>query len=621
MIRQSLVRFHRIWRSRLSVNQALRRLGLSLVLVVLFLAAAALPPAIAQLPSVINPLAANPSLEQQARGQYEAGNFAEAIVLWQQLVEHFKTVGDAVGEVMALSNLSLTYQQLGRWKEAKEAIVASLAKVQNSTLETQSSSSLLAQALDVQGRLQLVQGNANAALETWQQAARLYTQLNEPVQLTQNHINQAQALQTLGNYRQAQKLLQDANQTLQVAPDSLLKATGLRSLGNLLRATGDLEVSGQVLQQSLAVAQKLSNPQAIAETFLSLGNTARASRNEPRSSIQTPATESEQHAKQALQEALQAYQRAAAIAPTLLTRIQAQLNQFSLLVDAEQWQAAITLQPQLQSQLDSLSPSRATAYATVNYVKSLLKLSRHSQQSTWQKDAARRLATAAQQAKQLEDSQAEAYALGMLGTVYEQNQQFSEAQQLTQQALQLSQGLGTSDSHYRWQWQLGRLLWTKGDVKGAITAYRGAIQTLQSLRLNLVAMNPELQFSFRDDVEPVYRQFVELLLQPEEPSQANLYQARQTIELLQLAELDNFLRQACLQPRKEIDAIVQQEAVFYPIILKQRLEVILKLPGQSELHHHVVSIAQSEVEQTLDTLRQNLRKPYSLQTIQSLSGQ
>ena len=42
--------------------------------------------------------------------------------------------------------------------------------------------------------------------------------------------------------------------------------------------------------------------------------------------------------------------------------------------------------------------------------------------------------------------------------------------------------------------------------------YADAVDTLQDLRQDLVALSPDVQFSFREQVEPVYRQFVQLLL-------------------------------------------------------------------------------------------------------------
>ncbi|MEH2395762.1 MAG: hypothetical protein V7K21_30340 [Nostoc sp.] len=192
------------------------------------------------------------------------------------------------------------------------------------------------------------------------------------------------------------------------------------------------------------------------------------------------------------------------------------------------------------------------------------------------------LSPAIEQARSLQDQRTESYALGILAEVYEQTQQWSDAQNLTQQALLMAQAINAQDIGYRWQWQLGRLLKAKGDTEGAIAAYNEAVNSLQYIRNDLAAVNSEVKFSFRDEVEPVYRELVDLLLQPEEnsqPNQVNIEKASKTIELLQVAELDNFFRNTCLnaqiQSKKQDQTAI---TVIYPFILPDRLEVILQLP-------------------------------------------
>ncbi len=293
-----------------------------------------------------------------------------------------------------------------------------------------------------------------------------------------------------------------------------------------------------------------------------------------------------------------------------------------LQVETGKWSTAQTLLPTIQFELATLPPSRKTIYAQINFAQSLAR------GGGYLRTSAQILATSVEQAKSLGDQRAEAYALGSLGGVYEQTQQLSNAQSLTQQALILSQAINAPDISYLWQWQLGRLLKAQGDIKRAIAAYTESVNTLKSLRSDLVAINPEIQFSFRDQVEPIYRQLVDLLLQSEGtsvPSQANLVQARFVIESLQLAELDNFFRVACLQGKPvQIDQVVDRDdptaAVLYPIILPDRLAVILKLPNQP-LRYYQTTLAQSEVESQLEELRQKLTKPYTLREVQSLSKQ
>jgi CHAT domain-containing protein len=572
-----------------------------------------LPPVFAQVqevaPSVQSLL--NPSqLLQQGRTLFEAEQFADAAKVWQQAAQVYQSQGDKLNQAQAFSFMSLAYQQLGQWEEASEAIASSLQLLKDDRRPTLDSQLILARTLNTQGHLQLALGQAQQALTTWQQAAATYAQAGNETGITGSLINQVQALQNLGFYRRANKTLTELEQTLQNQPDSLLKATGLRSLGNALRAVGDLDKSRRVLQQSLTLAQKLKSPQEIATAWVSLGTTAQAQQD-------TPA-------------ALKFYQQAEAASTSPTTRIQAQLNQLSLLLETKSWSTAIALWSQIQPEIANLPPSRTAVYARINFAQSLSRLKQTSDPysaPSWS-EIGQLLATAVQQAKSIKDTRAEAYALGHLGGLYEQTQQLSSAQDLTRQALNLAQTINASDIAYRWQWQLGRLLKAQGNIKEAISNYTEAVNTLQSLRSDLVAINPDVQFSFRESVEPVYRQFVDLLLQSpsgEMPNQQNLVQARAVIESLQLAELDNFFQVACLAGEPvQIDQVIDKDdptaAVIYPIILPDRLDVILKLPNLA-LRHYKTTVAQSEVEKLLEELRQKLTKPYTLRETQSLSKQ
>ncbi|GAA6617174.1 CHAT domain-containing protein [Scytonema sp. NUACC26] len=541
---------------------------------------------------------------QQGKALYEAGRFAEVLKVLEQEAAAFQASGDKLNEAMTLSNLSLVYQQLGQWTQAEKAITQSLNLLKNGDNSKQRFA-IFAQALDVQGRLQLAQGQTQAALSTWQEAAKIYKQIGDEAALTRNRINTTQAMQALGLYRQASKILTDLEPTLTSSPDSQLKATGLRSLGNILKVVGDLNTSRKVLEQSLAIAQRIQSSTATGDTLLSLGNTALAQRKMQLSLDYKAEAEIETQA------ALKYYQQAAVVAPPA-TRIQAQLNQLSLLVEKEQISAALALTSQIQPEINKLPPSRMTVYTQINFAENLTRLKKKSSANnpSWL-DIAQILSTALKQARSLKDRRAESYALGTLGGLYEQTKQLSEAQNLTKQALIIAQTLAPQDIAYQWQWQLGRLLKAQGDIPGAIAAYDEAFKTLESLRSDLVA-NPEIQFSFRESVEPVYRELVDLRLQSQgnpETIQYNLTQARNAIESLQLAELNNFFRSPCVEPRVEIDTVVQQDkksAIMYPIILPDRIEVILTLPEQKELRKYTTLVPQEKVESTIQDLRKSL---------------
>jgi CHAT domain-containing protein len=527
-------------------------------------------------------------LVQQGTNFYEAGQFAEAISIWKRAVDAFAAKGDKLGQAMALSNLSLTYQQLGQWEEAGDAIRGAIAALNAQSLfllkNSNSASNILAQTLNIQGRLQLSLGQTEQAIDTYQRAANLYKQVGDQTGLVRSLINQSQALQGLGLYHRALKILNSVNDELNAQPDSIVKAAGLRSLGNTLLIVGDIEQAEKILQQSLEIAQKLNAKQGIAETLLSLGNAARARQNIP---------------------AALTYYEQAETTPSSNTQLQARLNRFSLLLEEKQLSTAQKLLPIIQNNLAN-PPSRTSVYARINLAQTLLKFG--NELSINAPDIAQILVKAVQEAKSLQDLRAESFALGNLGTLYEKNQQVIQAQDLTQQALLLAQQIKAVDISYRWQWQLGRLLKTQKNLPGAIAAYQEAFSTLQSLRSDLVAVNPEVQFSFRDSVEPVYRQYVDVLLQV--PGEKNLVQARNTIEALQLAELDNFFRDACLNvQRVDIDRVDDPNAaVVYPIILEDRIELILSLPGKP-LRHYTTPKSQTEINPILVDLPTLLQSP------------
>ncbi|MGB7439980.1 MAG: CHAT domain-containing protein [Coleofasciculaceae cyanobacterium] len=544
-----------------------------------------------------------PTLLAQGQTYYDAGLLTEAASTWQQAAKLYKQVGDSLHQALSLNYLSLAYQDLGRWEEAEVAIAQSL-----NLLQTQDNAATLAQVLNTQGSLQLATGKGEAALKTWQEAELAYAQVGDEMGVLGSKINQAQAWQSLGMFRRSQNLLAKVEQELKTKPNSHLKATGLRSLGLVWQAVGDLKASEHILEESLTVAQNLNSPDDASAALFGLGNTARGLGD--------------------IENALDYYQKAAAISESPLNKIEAQLNQLKLLVDYQYFTKAEKLLPAIESNLAQLPPSRDAIYAQVNLTESLIELLESQNLTLQQKkqlpdqpQIAQILTQAFQAAKTLNDPRAESLALGTLGKLYEQNSQWSDAQTLTQQALILSNSINAADISYQLQWQIARILTQKGEIEGAIAANQQAFELLQSLRGNLVAMNQDVRFSFQEQIEPIYRHLVSILLHS--PSQDNLKRARKVIESLQLAELENFFRTPCLNVKAEqIDTVIEKNdqaaAVIYPIILPDRLAIILSLPGQP-LTQYSTKLPQEEIEKTISSFRQTMALSFPQNRIFQLS--
>ncbi|MEM9217379.1 MAG: CHAT domain-containing protein [Cyanobacteria bacterium P01_F01_bin.150] len=382
--------------------------------------------------------------------------------------------------------------------------------------------------------------------------------------------------------------------------------------------------------------------------------------------------------------AVDAYAQSAQLTSRSTTRIRAQLNQLNLQIALNQFPNESTLE-RLETELDQLPTGRFAIDAKVNLAHSLmclphgqappgqLSMSRMNLETQrnlsenrtpnvgWAKDArmcppntlmgtpigphsfcpsyigmlfarnvfdAEALLVAAQrEAKGLGDRIAESYALGTLGHLYEQQGKVASAKTTTQAAIQKIQALRANEIAYQWHWQMGRLLQQETGVNQRtriLQSYDIAFQLLQSLRQDLTALNTDVQFSFRQTIEPFYRQYAQTLLKT--PTAADLSQARIVIESLQLAELDNFFQDACSTAQPElVDQIAQTQdptsAILYPIILPDSIEIVAKLPGEATLTHLSVPASGAEVRATLRQLRSQLTEPHLIRAAQQTSQQ
>ncbi|WP_071189503.1 CHAT domain-containing protein [Trichormus sp. NMC-1] len=548
---------------------------------------------------------------QQARILYDAGKFPEVVFLLQQAATGFKNQGDFLNQGIVLSNLAATFGQLGQWEQAEENINSSLSLLKSQT-PTSKQQRILAQSLDIQGQLQLERGKIQDALDTWIMSAKIYKQLGAKERIIQSQINQSLALQSLGLYpRACQTLLLSLNlETSTCEVDSATLATwknqsfslqniqSINALGHVLRVLGQLHESQEVLNLGLQAAEKLSLPQIAAEVYLNIGNTARAFANQPGLN--------KQQKNQYQENSLAAYINSAQLATRQNTQIQALLNRLSLFTNLQNWQEAQTLWLTLKPQINQIYNNQTGIYSQINLVESLIKLAIHYSESFTEIEQI--LNRAYQQAQNLGTPRTQAYILLTQGRLSELQKQWKRAENYTTQALNLAPSFEYPDIAYQLFWQLGRIQQLQKNTEGAISQYTQSIKILGSLRGDLVTVNPDVQFSFRESVEPIYRELVGLLLQEESPNQAKLQQARQIIESLQLAELDNFFRDACADAKpKLIDQIDPTAAVIYPIILNDRLEVILSIPGKP-LRKYTTNQPQAELKNAIKQARISLRR-------------
>jgi CHAT domain-containing protein/lipopolysaccharide biosynthesis regulator YciM len=549
--------------------------------------------AIAKTTPLVSSIGSNTQF-QQGLSHYQNGNFTAAAEEWEEAVNLAQTRQSPLDEALALNYLTLAYQELGQYDTAQARLDRGLNLIKGADQANQAAV-LLARLLNTQGSLRLSQGKADQALESWQKSAAFYRQFEDRVGETGSLINQAQAEQSLGYFLRARNTLTQAEQMIARQPQPDLRLTMALNLSQTLTQIGEFERATAILAAAKGVAKTNHLDHQMAMVLIGQGNLA--------------------YAQQQMPEALDAFEQAIEKSDRPQIQIKANLNRLHILIAQQAWTQAQTLAISLREVIHQQPPSHKNLAQRLQLSERQIALHLATQTPSVL-EIAQDLNQAIQQSRQTQDLRLESFAVGYLGRLYEMTQQWTEAERTTTQALSLAMKANADESCYRWKWQLGRILKAQGKSEQALVSYREAVNLLQGLRQDLVAVSSDLQYSFRDQVEPVYREYVDLLLQPRagggSPQVEVLKTAQQVIESLRLAELSYFLRSSCLEDRRRplTPLIEPGTALLYPIVLENRVVTLLGLPDGS-LQLMSQSVTKKQVEATVEQLRTALEKPYT----------
>ncbi len=486
-------------------------------------------------------------------------------------------------------------------------------------------------------RLQIELGEANKAIKTCDLAIINYQKTNHILGIKRSQLYQTYALQQIGfNPLACQKVIQilninedncqaltkqniDDNLKL-IDTENIITIEAWRTLGEILRNMGQFSLSKTILEQLLEPLDQNSN--LSSKISLSLGNIYQALGDLERERITVPKYSyiPWQHqplilpksAKKYYQKADTAYKNASQ-SLVLQTQIKTTLNRIQLFLLNNDPQSAKRLHDELN--LSQLPLTQFRIHAKIQYTKQ-----KHWIDSFYDKNNSSQIiqlleeSIAESEQIKSEDNQALiSQSKGNLGSFYEylsfnnnEKKLRQKAKNLTQQALYLAQPKNNPYLAYQWQWQLARINQVEGNLNQAIEDYESAITTLETVRKNILIIKPDIQFSFRDNIEPLYREYINSLLESHQkiPNPEKLKKILTQVESLQLAELENFL-QCDLSSQITFEKITDtQSLIIYPILLKEKLVIIYQVPGINDyIDYQEVQISNQEVNQTLKKLQ------------------
>jgi CHAT domain-containing protein len=203
--------------------------------------------------------------------------------------------------------------------------------------------------------------------------------------------------------------------------------------------------------------------------------------------------------------------------------------------------------------------------------------------------------------------------LDSLAELYESQGQDQRALDVSEMASGLAEQMDPDEVMINLEWRKGRIYQKQGKDDYALAAFGKAVDNIQAIRLDIPVEYHDGKSSFRETLEPVYLGYAFHLLkkaghQQGEAKQRTLLLARQTVEQIKQTEMEDFFGGRCLiegLQRSELDTLDTQAAVLYPIMLPDRLELLVSFG--KVIRQYTVPVSQNRVRDEVMLLSDKLR--------------
>jgi len=206
-------------------------------------------------------------------------------------------------------------------------------------------------------------------------------------------------------------------------------------------------------------------------------------------------------------------------------------------------------------------------------------------------------------------------AMGIKARYYAKSGRAQDAETLLQQAIRIVQQYGDKMQLSRWLAEYGALQNSQGDYDAGLKAYRMAVAHLDAIKNDVM---PTLKFKlYYPDAyfNDIYSGLADSLLRQSAKQsvpadqQSLLREARQVLETKKYVDLQNYFHDQCIADFKKnmrpLDDIANADtAVFYPIVLPDRLELLLSHNGM--LSRFVSPIPRQRLQSVVEEFRRQL---------------
>lgn len=444
-------------------------------------------------------------------------------------------------------------------------------------------------------------GNMKEAAIMASKAAAYYETKKEAVMQAEFLALSAEALSSQGHSSKALESIEKALVLIKNTNSTKLHARILLLKGILLTNKMKTDEAAYCLETSLKMAKKFEDRHLESSILNSLGNMFSVNDN--------------------YEKAFDAYNKSAEMAlmdKDITTGVNALLNSARILIDSGEYAKANALLEKALIETQKIDGERDKIYSLLSICDLSMKVTSNKNEllpdTNLEKKLPEIISMAIKLSSESNDHIAESYALGGLGKYHENRKNFSEALDLTYKGIIKAQIDDSHESLMRLHWQAARILNKTGKSNEAISEFEKTVYYIKKTKNDISEDCRSGKSTYKDIVGPVYLELIDLLLNKSSSSKnpteksSLLRKTLATLESLKTAEIQDYFKDGCITAMESKisspDAVSKSTAVLYPVILKDRTELILSLAG--EVEQATITVDSEKVSETINNFRSRL---------------